>query len=95
MIEGLTPHRNKGADIVPSFLLASASCNSEGCHLIIVDGLLKLGCDFSNSPAPQFESWPKPCADDQGGEFSISIIPPDPFFVEYLVAIVRANQGKY
>jgi hypothetical protein len=36
-----------------------------------------------------------PCVGDQGVDFSISIILPDPFFIEYLTAIVRTNQGKY
>jgi hypothetical protein len=50
MLDGLTPRRNKRSDIVLSFLLACASWNSEGHHLDIVDGFLKLGYDFSNSP---------------------------------------------
>ena len=79
---------------VPRFMLTCASYNSGSRHLDIVDNVLKLGYDFDNTPAPQFELWPKPCPDDQGGETSISIIPPDPFFVEYLKAITRTNQGR-
>jgi hypothetical protein len=75
-------------------LYASASHNSEGLHLRILEDVLEIGYDFDNSPAPQFESWPRPCADDLGGEFSIPIIPQDPFFLEYLSAIVRTNQGN-
>jgi hypothetical protein len=75
-------------------LYASASHNSEGLHLHILEDVLEIGYDFDNSPAPQFESWPRPCADDLGGEFSIPIIPQDPFFLEYLSAIVRTNQGN-
>lgn len=81
------------ADIILSLLLACASWNSEGCHLDVVENLLKFGIDFSTSPAPQFESWPKPRPDDLAGEFSPSVIPPDPFFVEFLTAILRTNQG--
>jgi hypothetical protein len=81
------------ANIILSLLLSCASWNSGGRHLDVVENLLKFGIDFSNSPAPQFESWPKPCPDDMAGEFSISVIPPDPFFVEFLTAILRTNQG--
>lgn len=75
-------------------MCASASHNSEGFHLRILENVLEIGYDFDNSPAPQFESWPRPCVDDLAGEFSIPIIPRDPFFIEYLSAIVRTNQGK-
>jgi hypothetical protein len=81
------------AHIIVSLLLSCASWNSEGRHLVVVENLLKFGIDFSASPAPQFESWPKPCPDDQAGEFSRPVIPPDPFFVEFLTAILRTNQG--
>ena len=74
-------------------MINCASFISESLHLYILDGLLKLGCDFNNTPAPHFESWPKPCPDDQGPE-NFSIIPPDPFFIEYLRSIVGTNQGK-
>ncbi|KAF8852013.1 ankyrin [Acephala macrosclerotiorum] len=74
------------------FLYASASHNSEGCHLHVLENVLEIGYDFDNSPTPQFESWPRPCVDDLGGEFSMSIIPRDPFFIEYLSGIVRTNQ---
>ena len=82
------------ADIILSLLLSCASWNSEGRHLVVVENLLRFGIDFSTSPAPQFESWPKPCPDDLAGEFSMSVIPPDPFFVEFLTAILRTNHGK-
>jgi hypothetical protein len=75
-------------------LCATASHNSEGSHLGALENVLDIGYDFDNSPAPQFESWPRPCVDDLAGEFSASIIPPDPFFIEYLSEIVRTNQGK-
>jgi hypothetical protein len=81
------------ADIFLSLLLSCAGWNSEGRHLDVVENLLKFGIDFSTSPAPQFESWPKPCPDNLGGEFSVSRIPPDPFFAEFLTAILRTNQG--
>lgn len=75
-------------------MYACASHNSEGWHLDVLENVLEVGYDFNNSPAPQFESWPKPCADDLGGEFSMPIIPRDPFFIEFLSAIVRTNQGN-
>ncbi|KAE8451015.1 hypothetical protein EG329_005455 [Mollisiaceae sp. DMI_Dod_QoI] len=75
------------------FLYASASHNSEGWHLYVLEIVLEIGYDFDNSPAPQFKSWPRPCVDDLAGEFSMSIIPSDPFFIEYLSTIVRTNQG--
>ena len=75
-------------------MCASASHNSEGWHLDVLHNVLEIGYDFDNSPAPQFESWPKPCVDDLAGEFSMSIIPPDPFFIEYLSTIVRTNHSK-
>jgi hypothetical protein len=80
------------ADIILSLLL-SCAWNSESRHLVVVENLLKFGIDFSTSPAPQFESWPKPCPDDLAGEFSPSVIPPDPFFIEFLTAILGTNQG--
>lgn len=81
-------------DNIARFLYASASHNSEGRHLHVLENVLEIGYNFENSPAPQFESWPKPCVDDLGIEFSMPIIPPDPFFIEYLSAIARTNQGK-
>ena len=81
-------------DNIARFLCASASHNSEGCHLHVLENVLEIGYDFDNSPAPQFESWPRPCVVDLAGEFSMPMIPQDPFFIEYLSAIVRTNQGK-
>ena len=76
------------------FMCNCASFISESSHLSIIDTLVKLDCDFSDTASPHFVSWPKPCPDDQGLEGSISIIPRDPFFIEYLEIIVRTNSGE-
>jgi hypothetical protein len=52
-----------------------------------------MGYDFDKSPAPQFESWPRPSIDDLG-RVSVPSIRRDPFFIEFLSAIVRTNQGN-
>lgn len=88
------PFSIDATDNICRFLYASASHNSEGWHVYVIENVLKIGYDFDNSPAPQFESWPKPCIDDLAGDFTMPIIPHDPFFIEYLRAIVRTNQGR-
>jgi hypothetical protein len=78
----------------PSFMSNCASFISENRHLDVLDALVKLGHDFNDTPSPHFESWPKPCPEEQEITIYISITPEDPFFIEYLRIIVRTNQGE-
>ncbi|KAF7557967.1 hypothetical protein G7Z17_g242 [Cylindrodendrum hubeiense] len=68
-----------------------ASFNKESCHLAIIEALVDLGCDFSTTASPNFESWPKPCIDDQSFTAFHRIIPEDPFYVDYLGVVLKSN----
>ena len=71
-----------------------ASFSEENSHLDILGTLVSLGCDFSTTTAPNFKSWPEPCV--HAPEYSPwhHYPPDDPFYIDYVGAILRVNPGK-
>jgi hypothetical protein len=56
----------------------------------LLDTILQLGFDPSGMNSPLFQQWPSPCSPNWGSEE----LTPDPFFHEYLAALVKNNQGN-
>ena len=83
----LQDQRTERADY--SFLTDCASWIGEGRHLDLLDAILKYGFNPSNIDSPLFEKWPAPCSPDWRWEEGT----PDPFFIEYLAALVKDNPG--
>lgn len=75
-------------------MYSCASFNSENRHLKMVDAVTSLGCDFSTTPSPSFESWPQPCVHDPELAAYVRIIPEDPFYLEYMGIVLKSNPGN-
>ncbi|CEO58358.1 hypothetical protein PMG11_03088 [Penicillium brasilianum] len=71
------------------FLTRCVSWIGEGRHLDLLDTMLQLGFDPSGMNSPLFQQWPWPCSPNWRSEE----LTPDPFFHEYLAALVKKNPG--
>ncbi|CAM1509802.1 Fc.00g001370.m01.CDS01 [Cosmosporella sp. VM-42] len=80
----------KGIDS-STFMYDCASFSCDNRHLDIINAVVALGCDFSSTPSPNFDSWPQPCVHDPGYTEFCRIIPEDPFYLEYLETILETN----
>ncbi|KAH6955652.1 ankyrin repeat-containing domain protein [Ilyonectria sp. MPI-CAGE-AT-0026] len=75
----------------PSLMYNCASFSSTNRHLEIIEAVTSLGCDFSTTVSPSFESWPEPCVHDPELARFVRMIPEDPFYLEYMGIILKSN----
>ncbi|KAH8651793.1 hypothetical protein BGZ61DRAFT_487579 [Ilyonectria robusta] len=83
-------HLIKGVDS-PSLMYNCASFSSTNRHLEIIEAVTSLGCDFSTTASPSFESWPEPCVHDPELACFVRMMPEDPFYLEYMGIILKSN----